>query len=75
MKRNDIKALAEAKTGELQTQLNDFYMKLAQARHEKKVGRLSNPRAVGMLSDDIARIKTVLKERELIEAAKEAVTA
>lgn len=65
MKRNDSKALATKSLDELNKQLMSLVAELAKARLEKKAGRLSNPRQVSVLSDDIARIKTVIREQEL----------
>jgi ribosomal protein L29 len=65
MKRNDIKALKNKSVDELLKQLNELTMAFAKIKLEKKVGRVANPRSVSMMADDIARIKTVLTEKEL----------
>lgn len=61
MKRNDIKALHDMTTADLQKKLDELSTAFAKARLEKKVGRLTNPRMVSSLADDIARVKTILK--------------
>ncbi|HYD35273.1 MAG TPA: 50S ribosomal protein L29 [Vitreimonas sp.] len=66
MKRNDIKALKDKSVAELQKQLAQLVVELARKRHEKKVGKIVNSRSVSVMSDDIARIKTILKEKELV---------
>lgn len=59
MKNNDIKALHNKTTKELQTQLDGLLLELAQARLKKAAGKLKNTRTA-LLSDDVARVKTVL---------------
>jgi ribosomal protein L29 len=65
MKRNDIKALADKTVAELNAKLIEQTSLLAKARLEKKAGKLSNPRSVSVLADDIARIKTMLRVKEM----------
>jgi ribosomal protein L29 len=60
MKRNDIKKLHELEVPELNKKLTELTLVLAKSRLEKKAGKLANPRSVSNLSDDIARIKTLL---------------
>lgn len=67
MKRNDIKALADKSVAELNKQLQELQLQVAKARLEKSVGKLENLRLVSSLSDDVARIKTVLREKQLAE--------
>jgi large subunit ribosomal protein L29 len=64
MKRNDIKKLHELSIADLNKKLTELVAQLATARLEKRVGRLANPRLVSNLSDDVARIKTVMREKE-----------
>jgi ribosomal protein L29 len=65
MKRNDIKALHGLSIAELQKKLIESVAVLARIKLEKKVGKLSNVKTVSSTSDDIARIKTVLREKEM----------
>jgi len=65
MKRNDIKALVEKTDAQLQKQLGSLRIELAKARLEKKAMKLSNISLPRTLSDDIARVKTELRRREL----------
>lgn len=66
MKRNDIKKLAEKTVAELNKELQTALLDLAGKRQEKKAGRLANPTLVSHLADDIARIKTVLRQKEMV---------
>ncbi len=65
MKRNDITALHEKSTAELNTQLQVTQKDLATAKMQKVVGKLSNTAKIHVLREDIARIKTVLRAQEL----------
>lgn len=69
MKTNDIKALHNKTTLELETQLNTVLVELAQARLKKAAGKLKNTH-VALLSDDVARIKTVLSMKKRAEKAE-----
>jgi ribosomal protein L29 len=63
MKRNDIKALAEKSTAELEKMLVDLKLQLAKARLEKSAGKLANTSLTKTLADDVARIKTKIGEK------------
>ena len=65
MKRNDIKALSGKTVAELDKELAKLGHDLANMRLQKKVGKLSSVAKLKNLSDDIARIKTVLTEKKL----------
>jgi large subunit ribosomal protein L29 len=65
MKRNDIRALADKTVEELDKQLGELQAEVTKARLSKMAGKLSNFRLIAMLRDDVARIKTVLKERRM----------
>lgn len=67
MKRNDIKALHDKSVNELKTQLETMLIDLAKARLEKKAMKLANVSLVARLSDDVARVKTIIHEKELME--------
>lgn len=64
MKRNDIKALHQKTVAELEKDLAKFNNDLANMRLQKKVGKLDSVAKLKNLSDDIARIKTVITEKE-----------
>lgn len=62
MKRNDIKALHQKTTAELQKELSPMSRELAQMRLQKKVGKLSSVSKLKNLADDIARYKTLISK-------------
>ncbi len=64
MKRNDIKALHEKTVAELDKELAKLNHELANMRLQKKVGKLSSVSKLKNLSDDIARIKTIVTEKK-----------
>ena len=64
MKRNDIKALHQKSVAELDKSLVELSHDLANMRLQKKVGKLSSGAKLKNLSDDIARIKTILTEKK-----------
>jgi len=63
MKRNDIKALHNKTVIELEAQLKNLLVELAQARLKKAAGKLKNTHTA-LLSDDVARVKTVLSMKK-----------
>lgn len=65
MKRNDIKALHQKTEAQLNKELLELTHSLANMRLQKKVGKLDSVAKLKNLSDDIARIKTVLTEMKL----------
>lgn len=70
MKRNDITALHSKSISELNTQLEGLLLDLAKARLEKKAAKLADVSLVKRLSNDIARVKTIIHEKELMERSK-----
>jgi large subunit ribosomal protein L29 len=65
MKRNDIKALHQKTEVELNKEMLELTHSLANMRLQKKVGKLSSVSKLKNLSDDIARIKTILTEKKI----------
>lgn len=63
MKTKDRKELAAKTEKELVKMQADLQMQLAQVRMEKKAGKLANTSLVSHLSDDLARVKTVLSAK------------
>lgn len=53
---------------ELLSQLYDCYRELFNLRFQKVTGKLTNTARPRQVRRDIARIKTILRERELAEA-------
>lgn len=66
MKATELQAMTEA---ELTNQLDDSFQELFNLRFQKATGKLSNTARVREVKRDIARIKTVLRERELAGGA------
>jgi large subunit ribosomal protein L29 len=54
---------------ELNNKLNDFHQELFNLRFQKTTGQLKNTARVGEVRRQIARIHTVLRERELAGGA------
>lgn len=66
MKRKEIDALHQKNIDELKTLLAGKVFDLAKARLEKKVAKLKNISLVKSFADQIARLKTIIKEKELL---------
>ena len=62
MRVQDIRAMT---SDEIQNQLDDAYQELFNLRYQLKEGQLENTNRVREVKRDIARMKTVLREREL----------
>lgn len=69
MKRNDITALAAKSIAELQQMLHELQVALAQARMAKAARKPLPGALPSRISDDIARIKVTLTEKQMAEAA------
>ena len=65
MKARELRELTNA---ELATRMEEAYREMFNLRVQKAVRQLSNTRRVAEVRHDIARIKTMLRERELGEA-------
>ncbi len=61
-------ALNEMKDDELQLKLNELKQELFNLRFSHATGQLANPMQMVTCKRDIARIKTILRERELKKA-------
>jgi large subunit ribosomal protein L29 len=64
MKPDEIRALSN---DEIYNQLDEAYEELMNLRVQHSVGQLANPARMREVRRDVARIKTVLRERELWE--------
>ncbi|MEZ4725760.1 MAG: 50S ribosomal protein L29 [Caldilineaceae bacterium] len=62
MTASELKSMTNA---ELATRLDDAYQELFNLRFQKATGKLTNTARHGQVRKDIARIKTILREREL----------
>jgi large subunit ribosomal protein L29 len=66
MKTSDIR---ELDGGRLTERLREIDQELFNLRFQKETGRLTNTARFGQLKREYARIKTVLRERELTAAS------
>lgn len=66
MKASEIRQLTVAELG---NKLDDAYQELFNLRFQKATGKLTNTARVGEVRRDIARIRTILRERELAGGA------
>ncbi len=64
MKNKELRSLTDA---ELANKLDDAHQELFNLRFQKVTGQLSNTARQGQVRKEIARIKTILRERELAE--------
>ena len=62
MKSSDIRELS---TKELEMKLAEIKQELLNLRFSHATGSLKNPKQITLLKKDVARILTVLKQREL----------
>jgi len=73
MKLKDIKALHDQTIDQLLKQLAELQRQLAQARIKKQANKLENVASVKLLADDVARIKTILQEKNSQESVKKSI--
>ena len=62
MKTKEIRNLSDQ---DLQKQLEQSKSELFNLRFQLATGQLENPIMIGLVKKDIARIKTIIREREL----------
>jgi large subunit ribosomal protein L29 len=62
MKKSDLQ---HATSGELNTKLEEAYQELFNLRFQRTTGKLTNSARFSQVKKDIARIKTILRQREL----------
>lgn len=65
MKASELRGMVSA---ELATKLDESYQELFNLRFQRATGKLTNTARVGQVRKDIARMKTILRERELADA-------
>lgn len=63
--------LRNLQIGELATKLDDSHQELFNLRFQKATGQLANTARRKQVRREIARIKTILRERELANEAEE----
>lgn len=62
--------LRELSVDELQIKLKDLKEELFQLRFQLAVNQLDNPMRISVVKKDIARVNTILRQRELENNAK-----
>ncbi len=67
-----IKEIRDMSDAELDGKLKDLKEELFNLRFQAATGQLENPMRIPEVRKDIARIKTISRERELQAAAKQA---
>ena len=63
--KEQMKALNQKTLAELDTDLKDKKSELFNLRFQRSTGKLTNSARFGEVKKDIARIKTILRQREL----------
>jgi len=65
MKSKDKKALREMTVEDLTKKLGELEMAFAKNQMDKTVGKLTDRRMGSKIADDIARVKTVIRTKEM----------
>ncbi|MEO8581321.1 MAG: 50S ribosomal protein L29 [Patescibacteria group bacterium] len=73
MKKNDIKELHQLTETDLVKKLSEMIKTFDQSRSENAAGKLKNTSSIYQLKKDIARVKTVIREKTLQAVAETAV--
>lgn len=68
MKSKEIKELMEKTPSELDTALKDKKAELFNLRFQLATGQLHNTAAISACKRDIARVKTIIRQRESAQA-------
>jgi len=68
MKRNDIKQLSAKSVSELQQEVVKLQELLVELRMSKAINKEKNVRLYKLKRQDLARIKTILREKKLLES-------
>ena len=67
--KDELKALQAKTLAELNTDLNDKKSELFNLRFQKATGQLENTAAIRECKKSIARVQTVIRQRQLAEKA------
>ena len=65
MKKSELNKLRELSNEELGVKLDELKSELFRLRFQHALNQLDNPMRIVSVKKDIARVKTVLKEKEL----------
>jgi ribosomal protein L29 len=71
VKKKDIQKLHQLSAGELQARLVEARKELVDLRMSTGREKTKDVRAIGKKRDEMARIMTILKEKEFLEEVKE----
>jgi large subunit ribosomal protein L29 len=71
MKATKTSALRDLKPGEIETKLADAHEELMKLRFQQVTGQLTDTSHLRMLRRDIARMQTILREQQKVEAGTE----
>ncbi len=69
MAKLNLEEIRDLPVEEIQKQLSETKEELFNLRFQNATGQLDNYKRLGELKKDIARIKTILRQRELTETA------
>ena len=69
MKANQLKEMKELTNGELNIKLKNLKEELFHLRFQHATNQLENPNKLVAVRKDIARVKTILREKELSAGA------
>jgi large subunit ribosomal protein L29 len=71
MKVHELRQLSDV---ELQKRIQEEEENLSNLRFQKVIGQLENPMKLGLIRKDVARMKTILRERSLAAVVPATVT-
>ncbi len=66
----NVKEYRELNIAELNKKLGELKEDLFNLRFQLAINQLDNPMRISEVKKDIARVKTVIREKELLDAAK-----
>ena len=66
----NVKELRELNIAELNKKLGELKEDLFNLRFQLAINQLDNPMRIGEVKKDIARVKTVIREKELLDTTK-----
>ena len=69
MKATEIAKIRDLNDVELQKRLKDLKEELFNLRFQHAINQLDNPMRIGAVKKDIARVQTVIREKEIRDAA------
>ena len=69
MKKNELKEMMARSTAELSTELENKKSELFNLRFQLATGQLQNTAAIRECKRDIARVQTIIRQRELANKA------